>query len=151
MKNQGKDLHCSGAILDPNHVITAAHCMKINGRQVKNNELTIIFGASDLKDPKTAESGIQTLAMIDNEIHPQYAGSAYFDVSIIRLNQTILFSESVWPICLPSKYSSDINNLEKQQGIAVGFGPINSFSTNPNLTLTSLPLQILNSNVCNAR
>ena len=151
MKNQGNDLHCSGAILDPNHVITAAHCMKINGREVKSNELTIIFGASDLKDPKNAESGIQTLAMINYEIHPQYAGTAYFDVSIIRLNQKILFSESVWPICLPSKYSSDRNLLEKQQGIAVGFGPINPFSTNPNLTLTTLPLQILNSNVCNAR
>ena len=150
MKNQGKDLHCSGAILDPNHVITAAHCMKINGRKVKNNDLTFILGASDLKDSRNPERGVQTLKMIDYEIHPEYAGSAYYDISIIRV-KTISFSERVYPICLPSMYSSDRNNLEKQQGIALGYGPTNPFSTNPNLNLTSLPLQILSSNVCNDR
>ena len=150
MKNQGNDLHCSGAILDPNHVITAAHCMKINGREVKSNELTIIFGASDLKDSRNPEKAVQTLKMIGYEIHPQYAESAYYDVSIIRV-KTISFSDDVFPICLPSEYSSDRNNLEKQQGIALGYGPTNPFSTNPNLVLTSLPLQILKSDVCNDR
>ena len=150
MKNQGKDLHCSGAILDPNHVITAAHCMKINGRKVENDDLTFILGASDLKDSRNPERQVQTLKMIGYEIHPQYAESAYYDVSIIRV-KTISFSESVYPICLPSIYSSDRNDLEKQQGIALGYGPTDTFSTNPNLVLTSLPLQILSSDVCNDR
>ena len=150
MKNQGKDLHCSAAILDPNHVITAAHCMKINGRKVKNDDLTIILGTSDLKDSRNPERGVQTLKMITYDIHPQYAGSAYYDISIIRV-ETILFSDRVYPICLPSEYSSDRNDLEKQQGIALGYGAMDQFSNNPDFVLTSLPLQILNSNVCNAR
>ena len=52
MKNLGEDLHCSGAILDPTHIITAAHCMKINGRNVGKDDITIVLGASDLKDPE---------------------------------------------------------------------------------------------------
>ena len=150
MKNQGKDLHCSGAILDPNHVITAAHCMKIKGRKVKNDDLTFILGTSDLKDSSNSERGVQTLKMVGYEIHPQYAGSAYYDVSIITV-KTISFTDRVFPICLPSEYSSDRNDLEKQQGIALGYGPTNPFSTNPNLVLTSLPLQILSSDVCSDR
>ena len=150
MKNQGKDLHCSGAILDPNHIITAAHCMKIKGRKVKNDDLTFILGTSDLKDSRNSERGVQTLKMVGYEIHPQYAGSAYYDVSIIRV-ETISFTDRVFPICLPSDYSSDRNDLEKQQGIALGYGPTNPFSTNPNLVLTSLPLQILSSDVCSDR
>ena len=149
MKNQGKDLHCSGAILDPNHIITAAHCMKINGRKVENDDLIFIFGTSDLKS-RNPERGVQTLKMIDYEIHPEYAGSAYYDVSIITVEE-ISFSDRVFPICLPSEYSSDKNDLEKQQGIALGYGPTDQFSNNPDFVLTSLPLQILNSNVCNAR
>ena len=150
MKNQGKDLHCSGAILDPNHVITAAHCMKINGRKVKNDDLTFILGTSDLKDSRNSKRGVQILKMVGYEIHPQYAGSAYYDVSIIRV-ETILFSDRVYPICLPSEYSSDRNYLEKQQGIALGYGPMDQFSNNPDLVLTSLTLKILKSNVCNDR
>ena len=72
-------------------------------------------------------------------------------VSIIKVNQTILFSENVWPVCLPSKYSTDENRLEKQQGIVVGYGPVDPSSDNPDLVLSSLPLQIKNSNVCNDR
>ena len=150
MKNQGKDLHCSGAILDPNHVITAAHCMKINGINVKNDDLTFILGTSDLKDSRNPERGVQTLKMVDYEIHPQYTGSAYYDVSIVTVKE-ISFSDRAFPICLPSEYSSDRNNLEKQQGIALGYGPMDQFSNNSDFVLTSLPLQILNSNVCNAR
>ena len=151
MKNLGEDLHCSGAILDPTHIITAAHCMKINGRNVVKDDITIVLGASDLKDPKNIRRGVQNLSLIDYEIHPQYIGNAYYDVSIIKVNQTILFSENVWPVCLPSKYSTDKNNLEKQQGIVIGYGPVDSNSDNPDLVLSSLPLQIKNSNVCNDR
>ena len=100
MKNLGEDLHCSGAILDPTHIITAAHCMKINGRNVGKDDITIILGASDLKDPKNIRRGVQNLSLIDYEIHPQYIGNAYYDISIIKVNQTILFSENVWPVCL---------------------------------------------------
>merc|ERR1711971_595038 len=65
MKNLGEDLHCSGAILDPTHIITAAHCMKINRRNVVKDDITIVLGASDLKDPKNIRRGVQNLSLID--------------------------------------------------------------------------------------
>ena len=111
--------------------------MKINGRNVGKDDITIVLGASDLKDPKNIRRGVQNLSLIDYEIHPQYIGNAYYDVSIVKVNQTILFSENVWPVCLPSEYSTDENNLEKQQGIVLGYGPVDPNSDNPDLLSSS--------------
>lgn len=91
---------CGGAIIDPFHIVTAAHCFKdINTEIVTDPRTTQVRTGTNI-------NVFQTFAGHSLWIHPNYNSAnlvtnSAIDLAVLRINQPIGFSTTVQPIALP--------------------------------------------------
>ena len=93
---------CGAFIVDPSHLITAAHCLD----GVRSN-FTIIVGEINLPDEENLFSihdrtHIRSVKSV--AIHEMYYAdreSAEFDIGIIKLESPLTYDANIQPICLP--------------------------------------------------
>jgi hypothetical protein len=82
-------LLCSGAVLDPLHVLTAAHCVfDLNGNVAVPSSLTVRAGASNYTSPAAGDAQ-QERAVSSFRVHPGYASQAFLtpdDVAVLALS-----------------------------------------------------------------
>lgn len=125
-------LLCSGSILNRFFIVTAAHCEKQARIKLGKNfsNITIVMGMSD---PSESDKRIKRKHGIKRKItkfipHEQYdTVSAYFDIALIEVDEAIVFTENIWPICLGKQSVSDIDNYIADRSLAVvGYGPLHS-------------------------
>ncbi|KAI3383959.1 hypothetical protein SNEBB_006868 [Seison nebaliae] len=99
---------CGGSIIHKNWILTAGHCTK--GITYENINLTqIIMGNTrlDIKDEGEFQLGITGVFN-----HPNYNSTSYqilHDIALIRLNESIVFSEYVQPVCVGT-YRPQVND-----------------------------------------
>ncbi|XP_060802301.1 tryptase [Amyelois transitella] len=95
----GQKLHCGGAIITDQHVLTAGHCITFG---VHFHDLTVNIGMHDRLD--TNEYSV--LNVINGVKHPKFTSNAVRDINdiaVLTLSQKIKFSDRVMPICLPDE------------------------------------------------
>ena len=117
-KNQPDVAHCSGTLVAPKYIITAAHCFKHLPKQA----FEVVLGSDNLsQSPNNWQTYQKKFNIHHLHQHPDYNGKYHFDAAIIELKDEVTFSEGIFPICLPETETPTNNRAGFLVSLA-GFG-----------------------------
>ncbi|XP_055599208.1 collagenase-like [Uranotaenia lowii] len=100
---------CGGSIISNRWILTAAHCADGVSR------FQIFVGSVEIT------KGTQYFFQ-EKYIHPNYNMYLNYDIALIRVNSTIIFTDYVKPITLPS--IGELNQYEGYKPLIMGFGKL---------------------------
>ena len=137
--------HCTGTILSPMMILTAAHC--VTGESFKRDQYKILAGVSDLQ-----ELGGQTKSISKVDFHSKWRARGehviYFDVALIYLETKLTFSPTVQPICLPTQTNPVLpESMVGDAVTTVGWGRDNKDDFGKNITAVDVTIRA--SDECN--
>ncbi|XP_068631430.1 venom protease-like [Battus philenor] len=134
---------CGGNIISTTAVLTAGHCLSINGFTVEPSRVIIIAGVSNITDMN--QLGRQERIATRIIIHPAFIHEqATSDLAIVKV-EDFRFTQYVQPICVWGPLY-DKSSLFGQEAVVVGFGLTedNKFSD----TLRSAYTMVQNDSTC---
>ena len=119
--NGGFEFICSGALLDKDTIITAAHCFaKCENDTPTIGEYKIVIGKSCLRDPT---DNVLITAPREVHLHPDFEFQGehpQFDVAIVKLENALeQMSHRARPVCLPMSMYEKLVDIT---GIVSGWG-----------------------------
>lgn len=141
---------CGGSILGTKKVLTAAHCVFNESKQVPAADILVTAGTSDFKK---AEPGAEQVKVSEIRVHPDYAPNPGAtedipdDVAVLELEQALVPGPAIRPIELAPAGSA------LPEGTAVdvaGFGEEDPLTVPPELngTLNSIAMNLVSSHEC---
>ncbi|XP_072155390.1 uncharacterized protein [Bemisia tabaci] len=105
-RTRGKNLRCTGAILNEYHVLSAAHCFFENGEVVLPSRVTIVTAQTG-SDVHQLDAHAQTRVAEDISVYPGYTPNASpgydtvtNDLAVIKVRKPFVFNELCQPISL---------------------------------------------------
>jgi secreted trypsin-like serine protease len=107
-KKLEREYTCSGNLISKSHVVTVAHCMQPKvepsqiSPQISPEELEVLLGKQDLSKD---EAGSERRDVTNIFVHKdwKFQEKKYdADVAILVLNEDVVFSQYIMPVCLPT-------------------------------------------------
>lgn len=109
---------CGGALLSRRFVVTAAHCFLQSGHNP--NDVEVRLGEHNITATESYEVTMQIAEMIP---HPNYDQPTYdSDILLLRLQQPVVYSDYIIPICIPSELRGERLIQPGKRGYAAGWG-----------------------------
>ncbi|XP_070507429.1 melanization protease 1-like [Chironomus tepperi] len=139
--------HCGGSLITSTHVLTAAHCTDRRLLPSFWNLISVRLGENDINsiencktsNDKPPKCGIEVLIsnIIIHDLYAAKQGSPN-DIAIIKLKDSVKYSDYIMPICLPIKKNISTNS---GTGTVIGFGMTENGSSSDTLLKTEISIQ----------
>ncbi|MCK9248106.1 MAG: serine protease [Solirubrobacteraceae bacterium] len=110
---------CSGTILDPTHVLTAAHCVREGGVVAAPGNVLVAAGIPNINDRASHAAG-QIIPASVVRVHPNYSDDSFdADAAMLTLSRPLAFSANVQalPLAAPNRVLAGGHKVR-----ATGFG-----------------------------
>ena len=137
---------CGGAIIGGNKILTASHCFH-DGRLFIGQSVEWAVRAGHEKGTFGTVFNVSRIV-----VHPDFSRHQpqFNDITIVLLKATIVFTDFIRPVCLPSTSTTrQFNRDDRGMMIIGGTGSKGNFSGNRQFTYTSIPL--CSQRVCQAQ
>ncbi|CAL8077832.1 unnamed protein product [Orchesella dallaii] len=116
-RTDGSKTGCTGSIVSPHYILTAAHCMK------RAESISAFMGGTDRQEILGSEVLIQAEKYI---LHKKWSSKTLLaDIALLKLTEPVQYTDDISPICLPEgKLLTE--DFAGRRAVAVGWGRTDS-------------------------
>ncbi|XP_046834543.1 serine protease gd-like [Vespa crabro] len=139
------EFHCTGTLVTNKHIVTVAHCTRLDDVILPASTMLVSLGRYRLRDWR--EEGSVNREVKEYKLHPDYKGdikdpTADADLAVITLWEPVEFSDFIKPICLWSG-SNDLRDIVGSKGYVIGWGQdeFGKYLTNPHMAIVPIVSQ----------